>query len=390
MKPNFQFSNSNRSSGVTRRNFSSGVGFDSPEVKFNLVGFRKSGLNHSSGVTRRGSPEVGFQKMGFQKRDSPEVKFNLVGFQKSGLNHSSGVTRRGSPEVGFQKMGFQKRDSPEVKSTNPNHPQPWRGRQIPKSLANWLLVIAYCLVQLVIGYWLLPRHCRAQSFSSSSYKIQWGNFNMTAGRKSSANYQLTDTVGQNAPGQYDNLGYTVKAGFQYIYDTFTYFSFQIDDLAIELGTLSAGATTTDSNIIAITTPSGQGYQIMVHQNHPLAINNSGTTIPDTVCDNGNCTESQSAVWSNLGAYGFGFNAIGINSSGVATHIGTSAYFGDQTYYRQFADYSATPAETNQIIMAEDSAVNDRQARITYKVNISSLQSAGDYQNAITFTAIPKY
>ncbi len=246
------------------------------------------------------------------------------------------------------------------------------------------------IILFVVISIFIPLPVIAQSFSSSSYKIQWGNFNMTAGKKSSANYQLTDTVGQNAPGQYDNVGYTVKAGFQYIYDTFTYFSFQIDDLSIELGTLSAGATSTDSNIITITTPSGQGYQIMVHQNHPLAINNSGTTIPDTVCDNGNCTESQSEVWTNIGTYGFGFNAIGINSSGVATGIGTSAYFGDQTYYRQFADYSATPAETNQIIMAENSATTNRQARITYKANISSLQPAGDYQNAITFTAIPKY
>jgi hypothetical protein len=251
------------------------------------------------------------------------------------------------------------------------------------------IVFLFFLTFTVIAF-CLPRNGGAQSFFSSSYKIQWGNFNMTSGHKSSTNYQLTDSVGQNAPGQYDNTGYIVKAGFQYIYDTSAQFSFQIDDLAIELGTLSTGSTSTDSNIITITTPSGQGYQIMVHQNHPLAINNSGTTIPDTLCDSGPCSESQSEVWTNIGTYGFGFNAIGINSSGVATHIGTSAYFGDQTYYRQFADYSASPAETNQIIMSENSAVENHQARITYKANISPLQPAGDYQNAITFTAIPKY
>ena len=231
---------------------------------------------------------------------------------------------------------------------------------------------------------------QAQSFSSSSYKINWGNFNMTSGKKTSATYQLTDTVGQNAPGQFDNTGYIVKAGFQYIYDTIYYFSFQIDDLSIDLGTLSTGSTFTDTNIITITSPSGQGYQIMAHQNHPLAINNSGTTIPDTTCDNGTCTESQSDTWTNSAIYGFGFNAIGINSSGVATNIGTSSYFTDQTYYRQFADYSASPSEENQIIMSENSPAQNRRARVTYKTNISSTQAAGDYRNAITFTAIPKY
>ena len=250
---------------------------------------------------------------------------------------------------------------------------------------------------LFLGVWLLVitqifpiRKIQAQSFSSSSYKINWGNFNMTSGKKSSATYQLTDTVGQNAPGQFDNTGYIVKAGFQYIYDTIYHFSFQIDDLSIDLGTLSAGSTSTDTNTITITSPSGQGYQIMTHQNHPLAINNSGTTIPDTTCDNGTCTESQSDTWANSSIYGFGFNTIGINNSGVATHVGTSAYFANQNYYRQFADYSASPPEENQIVMSEDSPVQNRQARVTYKTNISSIQTAGDYQNAITFTAIPKY
>jgi len=244
------------------------------------------------------------------------------------------------------------------------------------------------LTIIVLLSLFLSKKINAQSFSSSSYKINWGNFNMTSGKKTSANYQLTDTVGQNAPGQYDQTGYTIKAGFQYIYDTIFYFSFQINDLSIDLGTLSAGSTSTDTNTITITSPSGHGYQIMAHQNHPLAINNSGTTIPDTICDNGTCTESQSDTWTNSSIYGFGFNTIGINNSGVATHVGTSAYFADETYYRQFADHSLD--EANQIIMSEDSAVQNHQARVTYKTNISSIQAAGNYQNAITFTAVPKY
>lgn len=250
--------------------------------------------------------------------------------------------------------------------------------------------IGFNLIIIIFLSLFLSRKTLAQSFSSSSYKINWGNFNMTSGKKTSATYQLTDTVGQNAPGQYDRTGYIIKAGFQYIYATIYYFSFQIDDLSIDLGTLSAGSTSTDTNTVTITSPSGHGYQIMTHQNHPLAISNSGTTIPDTTCDNGTCTESQSDTWINSSIYGFGFNAIGINNSGVATHIGTSAYFPDETYYRQFADYSASPPEDNQIIMSENSPAQNRQSRITYKTNISSAQSAGDYQNAITFTAIPKY
>lgn len=226
----------------------------------------------------------------------------------------------------------------------------------------------------------------AQHFESDSFQIDWGNFNMTSGNKTSTNYRLSDTVGQNAPGQYDRTGYILKSGFQYIYDTFYQFSFSIDDLSIDFGVLVPSIGSTDSNIITVTSPSGNGYEILVHENHPLSLA-SGTTIPDTNCNSG-CNEYTSGVWTNSSAYGFGLNALGINSSGVTTGIGTSNYFSDSTYFRQFANYAA--AETPQVIMSENSPAKSRSARITYKANISPQQAAGNYENAIIFTAIPKY
>ena len=244
------------------------------------------------------------------------------------------------------------------------------------------------LLFLLLPLFFLPLFpALAQHFESSSYIIDWGNFNITSGKKTSANYQLTDTVGQNAPGQYDSSGYILKSGFQYIYDTFNQLSFQIDDLSIELGTLTPQSPSTDSNIITISTPSGHGYQITAHQSHPLWINAS-SYIPDTTCDSGTCSETSSGVWTQNTAYGFGFNAMGIGSSGENTGIGTSSLFPDQTYYRQFAN--ATDSEIPQTIMEEDSPVKDRSARITYKANISTLQAAGQYQNSIIFTAVSKY
>ncbi len=227
----------------------------------------------------------------------------------------------------------------------------------------------------------------AQHFESPSYVIDWGNFNITSGKKTSANYSLTDTVGQNAPGQYDSAGFVLKSGFQYIYDTFNQFSFFIDDLSIELGSLTPGVGSTDTNIITISTPSGHGYQIMAHQDHPLWID-SQSFIPDTTCDSGNCTESVSDVWQTNSAYGFGFNAIGIGASGETTGLGTDTIFPDNTYFRQFADYYQN--EPNQIIMTENSPVKDHSARITYKALISTTQTTGQYQNTIIFTAVPKY
>jgi hypothetical protein len=245
-----------------------------------------------------------------------------------------------------------------------------------------LFVIAVLLIVL-----LFPAVSLAQHFSSSSYIIDWGNFNITSGQKNSPNYSLTDTVGQNAPGPYTSNGFILKSGFEYIYDTFNQFSFSIDNLSINLGSLTPLVASTATNIISITTPSGHGYQIMAQENHPLA-QSLGITIPNTACNVGStCTESVSNVWNSATAYGFGFNAIGINSSGTVTGIGTSGYFPDNTYYRPFAP---VPPKTSQIIMSETIPAKNRYARVSYRAFISTLQASGSYQNSIIFTAVPKY
>jgi hypothetical protein len=244
----------------------------------------------------------------------------------------------------------------------------------------------------LLTFYFPPALIYAQHFDSDSYIIDWGNFNVTSGRKSSTNFQLTDTVGQNAPGLFSKNGYIVKSGFQYIHDTFFEFSFSIENqkLAIDFGSLIPNVGTTDSNIIAVSSPSGHGYEILAHQNHPLMYLGYGVTIPDTRCNVGStCTENISGTWNSSTAYGFGFNTIGINISNTVTGIGTSSYFDNSgTQFRQFADYSRQ--ETAQIIMSENFPVKNHRARITYKVNISGIQPAGAYQNAITFTAVPKY
>jgi hypothetical protein len=228
----------------------------------------------------------------------------------------------------------------------------------------------------------------AQTFNSNSYQIQWGNFNMTAGRKSSSSYTLTDTVGQNAPGQYDSAGFIVKAGAQYAYDQLTPFSFQINGLDLNFGHLTPNIGSTVTNTITVSTPTSQGYQVMVNEDHPLSSFGTTTTIPDTTCDASNCSEAVSGVWTGTSAFGFGFNAIGIDSSGVATGVGTSNIFTNNTYFRQFANRFSN--EDNQVIMAENSPVKNHSARITYRIVINSNQSAGTYQNSINFIAVPKY
>ena len=226
-------------------------------------------------------------------------------------------------------------------------------------------------------YYLQPNISLAQTFDSASYHIDFGNFNMTSGRKSSTNYTLTDTVGQNAPGRYDTSGYVLKAGFQYLYDSGIPLSFEISNIDLNFGSLTPNIGSTVTNTLTISTPTGHGYDILAIANNPLK--SPGSTIPDTKCDSGSCSESVSGIWTNNSTYGFGFNANG---------DGTSSYFTNSTYFRQFADNSS--GETAKVLMSEPTRVKDHSALITYKINISPLQAAGTYENSINFIAVPKY
>lgn len=219
----------------------------------------------------------------------------------------------------------------------------------------------------------------AQIFDSTSYHIDFGNFNMTSGSKRSANYKLTDTVGQNAPGQFNSNGYTVKAGFQYIYEQNLPFSFKISNLDLNFGSLTPEIGSTITNALTINSPLSFGYEILAIANHPLTTVGDNTTIPDTKCDTNVCSDSIDGPWVRSSTYGFGFNASG---------IGTSSYFTDLTYFRRFADDSLN--ETPKTIISENIKAVDHSALITYKINISSIQPVGTYQNSINFIAIPKY
>lgn len=242
-----------------------------------------------------------------------------------------------------------------------------------KNMVLFLNLITCFLILLLI----FPKKIKSQTFDSTSYHIDWGNFNMTSGKKTSTNYQLTDTVGQNAPGKFTSTGYTVKAGFQYIYDSMEKFSFAISDLDLNFGSLVPGIGSTQTNTVTITTPSGKGYEILAIANHPLQTINS-STIPDTNCDS-SCSISSSGVWTQSTKYGFGFNATG---------NGTSTYFTDNTYYRPFA--ATSRSEQPIVFMSENFAVKDHVATLTYKINISQYQPEGFYENLINLIAIPKY
>ena len=239
--------------------------------------------------------------------------------------------------------------------------------------------LMFAIIALAL-FMFLKSTTRAEDLSSDNYRIQLPNINMTSGRKTSPGYTLTDTVGQTAPGEYQSTGYIVKAGFQYLHSIIP-FSFEISDISVDFGTLTPETPSTQTITLTVSSGGAGGYQVTAYENHPLKKQETGETIPDTSCDGGanTCTETSAKPWTQSTAYGFGYNMQGND---------IPSDFLDSTYFRPFPD--ASQSENPAIVMSSSNVGAGRQATMTLKVNISSTQAAGRYQNIINFVATPSY
>ncbi len=253
-----------------------------------------------------------------------------------------------------------------------------------KSLIKFIFSPVFSLPFLTLNFALfflfLGQTIDAQtSMSNSSYIIRFPNLNSFSGKPSNSQYSLGITGGQLAPGLYSGSNYKIRAGFQYIKSIIP-FSFSISSLFIDFGPVTPGAPVTRTNNLTVSNGSAYGYTVLAQENHPLRVNASGVSIPDTTCDSGTCDEQTSGTWSSLTTYGFGYRCD--NVSGFDCQSG----FSSATSYRQFA--SSESAELAQPVMRGVNVGRNKQAQITYKINVAATQADGNYENYITFIALP--
>jgi hypothetical protein len=238
-------------------------------------------------------------------------------------------------------------------------------------------IILFATILILVGIFL-PVVARAQEkIVSPNYIIQMPNFNSGAGIPSSSGYKLDTTIGQTAAGLYSSAGYSVRSGFQYIHSIIP-FSFSMSNFLINFGNLVPGTPSTVTSTLTVSAGGAGGYKVTARESDSLK-SSGGQAIPDTTCDAGGCTQSTASAWTLGNIYGFGYNMSGDD---------VPVDFVDSTYFRRFANGALSQAD--QVLMSSVNVGRDRNATITYKVNVSSLQEAGEYQNTILFTAIPSF
>ena len=242
-----------------------------------------------------------------------------------------------------------------------------------KILTTLLIGLTFCIP-------ISRAHAQDGTMRSNQFRVKTGNINFGSGAPTSTNYNLGTTVGQLAANEFSSSGYVVKAGFQYVHSIIP-FTFSISDTSIDLGALTPQTASTATTDLGVSFGGAGQYQVTAVEVGPMSTQSGSETIPDTTCNGGaqTCSESSADVWDSTTAYGFGYNMSG---------DGVPADFTDSTYYRPFPD--STAAENPQVVMSSTNVTKSQTATVTFKANISNIQPAGSYSTVIKFVATPSY
>ena len=252
--------------------------------------------------------------------------------------------------------------------------------QISKKIQKLFLLYILFFIIYASGFALQASGVYAINMDSEQYRIQGGNINIGAKDATSQTYSLSTTLGQTAAAQFEAQGYLVKAGFQYIHSIIP-FSFSVSNSQISLGTIKPESPAKAVATLTVSFGGAGEYQVTAVEEGPLRTLDESNVIPDTKCDTGSdtCTESKSAKWTNNKQYGFGYSMKGDD---------VPSDFVSSDHYRPFADSSQK--ENPVVIMQSNNVIKKRQSEMTFKTNISRSQQVGIYQTIINYVAIPSF
>jgi hypothetical protein len=230
-------------------------------------------------------------------------------------------------------------------------------------------VLGYSLVICLLVYWfigLLSPKANASTASNNNYNIDVQDINIDP----------ENSLPSLAPAP--QIFITPSPAVPEILTNNSSISFSLDNEIIDFGPLSPGNPVERAVNLTITN-NQTNYFLTALENHPLLAANNAT-IPDTTCDDGECSETTESIWTSNLTYGFGFRCDGqLNTNCIG--------FSDQKNYKQFANTSKNE-KVEEVLTGNGNAVE--KAKLTLKINVPSTQKTGNYNNNINLIVIPGY
>lgn len=243
------------------------------------------------------------------------------------------------------------------------------------------MILVYLL--FLISYFLFtPANAGALTMSNNNYLLQ-SSLDSTTGTLNNSTYKLEGSVGQNSPDAAKSQDYSLTQAPQPKSSAarIVPFLFRISETIIDFGTLSPTNPVTRQHVITTQTGSAFGFTLYGSSNQPLT-NIQNAIIPHTTCDNGQCNTDNSSVWTSTLTYGFGYRCEDKKS------ISCKTGFSKQNYFKQIPNVSSQ--EDAVVILGSALPFYTSEAVLTYKLNVSGTQPQGNYENTITYIAVPSY
>lgn len=118
-----------------------------------------------------------------------------------------------------------------------------------------------------------------------------------------------------------------------------------------------------------------GYVVTVHEAGVMKNVNTATTIPDTLCNGNNCTITSATAWAtpSTARSEFGY---------TMTNIGSSIPF----VPGNFKPFGIGNANAQPIMIKTSIPSTTESANVCYRLSITTVQEAGDYESKIVYTA----
>ena len=158
------------------------------------------------------------------------------------------------------------------------------------------------------------------------------------------------------------------------------FSINLSQNTIDYGILSSTNPVTRTAQITIGNPA-LGAEVLTSEDYPL-LSAKQNLIQNTTCDNGMCTPTAAAQWTNTLTYGFGYRCDSQEINLCDSQFSADNFF--KQYPNDAANQNFVPVITSL------SKTSSSKATITNKVNISGTQKSGAYYNSITYLAVPNF
>lgn len=166
--------------------------------------------------------------------------------------------------------------------------------------------------------------------------------------------------------------------------------------AVPFGELSISSFTEAAQSLTVSTNASNGYAVTAVENDQLGLdgaacsgdNTGADCIPDSVGDGSNMSHTAPEEWSSTSVKGFAFtldeNAASALSPSFEFDTNSGNCDGTGDCFRQFAD--AENSQAAQTIFSATSTADSQAIYLCYRAIVSSTQSAGNYENYITYTA----